>query len=860
MSRSMILFSFLISFFSAGAQDLGDPNLDVQKAQKKLAELTGKLLAAKEDTNKVQLLFDLCDFYGYNARNIDSVLYYTEEARKLSRKLQFDGGFNQASWLLCRIHLRNKQVKKAVNLLPEMPKDQQARLTLIIGEYYLFLPGLEKHNLDSAFRYFDNALRLAKSINSEKWKHESLIALGKYYFAADEFSKGKNCFLEIINDFQKSGDRSAEAHIWSELGLYMPDNDSTLKDELWAHGNAVRIYNELKDTANESSVLQDIGGVNMNHANFDTAYAQYSRALQLRKASGMKKLYKIYLALSWINYATGKLDDALALALEAERNANLLQTSDYRGVIKMLLGQIYGDDGQPEKSLGYLLETQHVNAHWAYFVNSKVVEQYLKLNQPQKALLYIRNAEKQIPAVWASDKEMLAATKGDIYAALNNPVQAEKYYLQMIELDAEAQKNRSRIITPLAFPLSGSDAYYKIASFYMGQNKYATARPYVDRALETNSFAGNHFFTSQLMQKLWWLKFKIDSASGNHLAAIQHYEKYSALKDSIFSARKTSQLQGLQVKYETEKKETDIRTRDQQIGALKQNDLLRQSNLEQAHLIRNISIALLAILLASGGLLYKQYRQKQKSAELIAETNKVISQKNLDITQKNGELEQLVTEKEWLLKEVHHRVKNNLHTVICLLESQAAYLESDARQANEVSQQRIYAMSLIHQKIYQSEDIKSIDMSVYLPEFIQYLDDSFGNNQQIHFEVDIDPVQLDISQAVPVALIINEAVTNSIKYAFPGNRRGTIEIAMHRDDDQITLIIADNGIGIDSSLINSVSDSLGLQLIRGLSKDIKAWLKIENDLGTRISIVFNLNPLNKNANLIEVLKHDKAYV
>ncbi len=175
----------------------------------------------------------------------------------------------------------------------------------------------------------------------------------------------------------------------------------------------------------------------------------------------------------------------------------------------------------------------------------------------------------------------------------------------------------------------------------------------------------------------------------------------------------------------------------------------------------------MVILLASGGLLYKQYRQKQKSAALIAETNKVISQKNQAITQKNEALEQLVTEKEWLLKEVHHRVKNNLHTVICLLESQAAYLESDARQANEVSQQRIYTMSLIHQKIYQSEDIKSIDMSVYLPEFIQYLDDSFGNNLRIHFEVDIDPVQLDISQAVPVALIINEAVTNSIKYAFP---------------------------------------------------------------------------------------------
>ncbi len=859
MNKNIFLsFAITLISFTGNTQDLVNPGLLIISTDKKPELLFSELQTAKEDTNKVKLLISLCGFHWYNTGYADSLSFYAEKARKLSETLHFNAGYNEACFILCKTYLYKSQISKAVNLLPEVPAEHQIRFLIVIGERYLFLPGLAKPDLDSAFYFFNEAERISRSIRNQKWTHHSLIALGKYYFSDGQFQKGKDSFLEIIDDLQKSGDRSAEAHIWSELGIYMPDTDSTLKDELWAHGNALRIYNELKDTANESSVLQDVGGVNQYHANFDTAYAQFSRALQLRKASGMKKLYKIYLVLSWIEYARGNLDEALALALEAERNANLLKSYEYSGVINMMLGQIYGDDGQTEKSLKYLMETE-VSEYWAYFVYSKVVEQYLKLNQPQKALLYIRNAEKNTPAVWASDKETLAAAKGDIYVALKDPVQAEKYYLQMIDLDAEAQKNRSRMIKPLSFPLSGSDAYFKIASFYEGQNKFSTARPYVDKALEINSFAGYHYNSSQLMQKLWWLKFKIDSASGNYLAAIQHYEKYSALKDSIFSAKKSSQLQSLQVKYETDKKETDIRTRDQQIEALKQNDLLRQSNLEQAHLIRNITIALLVILLASGGLVYKQYRQKQKSAELIAETNKVISQKNLDITQKNEALEQLVTEKEWLLKEVHHRVKNNLHTVICLLESQAAYLESDARQANEVSQQRIYAMSLIHQKIYQSEDIKSIDMSVYLPEFIKYLDDSFGNNEQIHFEVDIDPVQLDISQAVPVALIINEAVTNSIKYAFPGNRRGTIEITMHRDDDQITLIIADNGIGIDSSLINSVSDSLGLQLIRGLTKDIKAWLQFDNTDGTKISIVFHLNQFNGNGYTLNAIQQNKAY-
>ena len=130
----------------------------------------------------------------------------------------------------------------------------------------------------------------------------------------------------------------------------------------------------------------------------------------------------------------------------------------------------------------------------------------------------------------------------------------------------------------------------------------------------------------------------------------------------------------------------------------------------------------------------------------------------------------MLAEKEWWLKEVHHRVKNNLHTIICLLESQAMYLEKDALQAIEKSQHRIYAMSLIHQKLYQNEDLQVIDMSVYLEEFIGYLKDSF-DTQGIDFIIHVDPVQLNLQQAIPVALIINEGVTNAIKYAFENRKR-----------------------------------------------------------------------------------------
>jgi two-component sensor histidine kinase len=201
----------------------------------------------------------------------------------------------------------------------------------------------------------------------------------------------------------------------------------------------------------------------------------------------------------------------------------------------------------------------------------------------------------------------------------------------------------------------------------------------------------------------------------------------------------------------------------------------------------------------------------------------------------------MLAEKEWWLKEVHHRVKNNLHTIICLLESQAMYLEKDALQAIEKSQHRIYAMSLIHQKLYQNEDLQVIDMSIYLEEFIGYLKDSFDTNN-IEFIIKVEPVQLNLQQAIPVALIINEGVTNAIKYAFGNEADSKIWISMSETDTTVKLTITDNGRGFELTEENE-RKSLGMQLIKGLSKELKGTALIETKDGTKLSIAFKKGPL-----------------
>ena len=179
--------------------------------------------------------------------------------------------------------------------------------------------------------------------------------------------------------------------------------------------------------------------------------------------------------------------------------------------------------------------------------------------------------------------------------------------------------------------------------------------------------------------------------------------------------------------------------------------------------------------------------------------------------------------------------------VISLLESQAIYLENDALEAMQSSKHRIFSMSLIHQKLYQSEDVKTIDMSVCLPELVSYLRDSFDTGRYIHFNLEVDPIQLSVSQAIPLALVLNEAITNSVKYAFPGNRLGEISIKMRQTGEDIELIIRDNGIGMAKAPEDA--DSLGLKLMRGLVEEISGQIQFENNNGTIITITFKTDLL-----------------
>lgn len=210
-----------------------------------------------------------------------------------------------------------------------------------------------------------------------------------------------------------------------------------------------------------------------------------------------------------------------------------------------------------------------------------------------------------------------------------------------------------------------------------------------------------------------------------------------------------------------------------------------------------------------------------------------------------NKLKASLEEKEVLLKEIHHRVKNNLQIISSLFNLQALQID-DPRliMILKESQNRILSLSLIHEKLYHSDNFSKIDFSDYINNLIQYLFNSYHlDSRKIKTKVDIEPVFFPIDTMIPCGLILNELITNSLKYAFPNNRNGEIEIKLFSNEiNEFTLIVRDNGIGF-VDLEFSQNNGLGMELIKGLTRQIngKIFHQTRRQRGTEFKIIFQ-NP------------------
>ena len=231
-------------------------------------------------------------------------------------------------------------------------------------------------------------------------------------------------------------------------------------------------------------------------------------------------------------------------------------------------------------------------------------------------------------------------------------------------------------------------------------------------------------------------------------------------------------------------------------------------------------------------------------AERTTELSRVNEQLQKELAERRHAEEQIgsaLLEKEILLKEIHHRVKNNLQIVASMLHLQLGYIQDKgARILFEESQKRVESMSLIHEKLYRTKDLARIDFHDYVDSLVEnLLRLNTGGTEKMEMKLDIEGVILDVNNAIPCGLIINELISNSLRHAYPDGRKGTIGIRMRSDyEGRVVFAVRDNGIGFPEDIDFRDTKSLGMQLVISLVNQLEGTIELDRSQGTSFMIAF----------------------
>ena len=335
------------------------------------------------------------------------------------------------------------------------------------------------------------------------------------------------------------------------------------------------------------------------------------------------------------------------------------------------------------------------------------------------------------------------------------------------------------------------------------ERDYESAMAYLNRSLRvaTDEF-GDLFYLSLIYKEL----SNAYEGRGNINQSLAAYKKYHELTQQVFNAEADQRIAQLQTEMEVTQKESTIS--------------LQMAKLKQQAIIQVFTLILTGLMIIFLFFLYRVFNRKKKYSLLLEKKNR---------------------EKEFLLKEIHHRVNNNLQTISSLLSLQTA--EIDNQELQDImteSQHRLQSMGMIHQNLYQGENIAAIEMKKYFLELGGNIINSFNATHRITLECIMDPIELDVDRAIPIGLIVNELMSNSLKYAFPDNRCGRITITLSETDSHLFLKVSDDGIGFGTDT-EIKGTGFGTQLVILLTEQLDGKMTLITTEGTEVFFEFHIN-------------------
>lgn len=508
-------------------------------------------------------------------------------------------------------------------------------------------------------------------------------------------------------------------------------------------------------------------------------------------------------------YYKGSHRQAIEYYLKALPLFAAIQDTYFIGMMNNNIGAAYEYRDEPDHSISYYQKalesfTLLKDTLWMANVLNNIAIQHNVSMRNKEALDYFLQARQYYSYLGDSSMiAMLLSNTAEVYRFLGN-------YQEAIRLNEEYL-----------------NAYPKYHTIDVVANVHGSlARSYLalgrlDEALDHNRISTQIRKDNNFLFRLpnnYETESMIYEKKGNYRLALEAYKNFKAGQDSVLNTEKDERITHLITEYE-------VKEKDQEIKMLASQNELKTLRIEKSNR-QKLAYGLGALCLLIFALaLYYLLRLKSKT--------------NIDLAEKNALISKALAEKDILLREIHHRVKNNLQMISALLYLHGKSVDdSTAQEALMESQNRVQSMAMIHQNLYQDENLLGVSIQDYLDKLLSHLISSYNiekNRITIHKKIKIP--QLDVDTVIPLALIINELISNSLKYAFRDGRRGEISIFLEQDETGIKLEVSDDGIGLPEHFAVETSSNFGLKLINILSDRLGATWTTHSGNGTRMTLI-----------------------
>jgi len=709
----------------------------------------------------------------------------------------------------------------------------KVQLQLALG-HLMLLKGIKgPKDIDSAIQFAAQAAALSERLNYDFGIINAMLLNTETLYSRNDLPGGLQVAQKALAYAEAHNNIDGQARSYYLISKYYPTSDAaSIRNRILYSNKAIECFRKERNILWLSFMLTQNAQLLFQQERTTEGLRSLFEALNLGKEVSRRTVEGIYWNIGVISLRAGDYTNALKynfLALKTAKEVN--DTSIQFCVVNHLIASTYIKMQDYAAAIPYSLTVLELAKRYketAYIrgESSSLATEYTHTNQLSKALAVLNemksNAVNDIDKLSVTVDFLTNLTYAKSFEQAGEYAQALKKMLPKIPQD-----NATEIM----------NAYTSLASYYTetGQLKQAYRYTTLHSSLahKLNYITGIYTAENQY--------YKLVTLLGNFKSAYGHFLKEKEIKDSIDNIVKAYQISLLDIENEALEKNTHI-------DSLTIDAQIKDTKLKRHQLIQNVTIAGSVMLLIITALIYSRFRLKQRSNALLMEQKAEIDQKNNALQQlikdKNELLEdkdEFLLEKDLLLKEVNHRVKNNLHIVMSLLQSQSGYMhDKSAQQAILESQNRVQSIALIHDQLFKTDKTTEIDLKAYITELVQSLDYSINRgNHKVKIDCIVDNLFLDVSQAVPVGIILNELVTNSLKHAFPENRTGAIVIMVKQTAHEVEMRVSDNGIGLPVDFNMTKTDSLGLTLIKGLTNQLKGTLQMDTRGGVTVTIKFH---------------------